>query len=182
MTREPTVTTGHTVGASCMGSGTPPSIYRCAKDQVLAACSITQGETGTSGLIGRVREGATNQLSRQKERATDGLGSVAQAVRPSTQQLREQQHDTIARYVEQLAQQLETFSAQLKDRTSMSSSTIAAPYASAVTGRAEQFTRSTAPSRGRCLPSQRSRVRWPGSAAPSHRDDGCQCRRAPAFQ
>jgi ElaB/YqjD/DUF883 family membrane-anchored ribosome-binding protein len=67
-------------------------------------------------IMGRVREGATAQLSQQKTRATEGLGSVAQAVRQSTQQLREQQHDTIAQYVEQLAQQLERFSSRLKDK------------------------------------------------------------------
>lgn len=69
-----------------------------------------------NGIVGRVRESATAQFSRQKERATDGLGSVAQAVRQSTQQLREQKHDTIAQYVEQAADQLDRLSTRLKDK------------------------------------------------------------------
>jgi ElaB/YqjD/DUF883 family membrane-anchored ribosome-binding protein len=81
-----------------------------------AATTGTQGATAQTGLMDRVREGATTQLSRQKERATDGLGTVAQAVRQSTQPLRDQQHDTIAYYVEQAAQQLETLSTRLKEK------------------------------------------------------------------
>jgi hypothetical protein len=71
---------------------------------------------GGAGLMDRVRESATSQLGAQKDRATDGLGSVAQAVRQSTQQLRDQQHETIAQYVEQAADQLERFATRLKDQ------------------------------------------------------------------
>src|SRR5690606_10158614 len=56
------------------------------------------------------------QLSSQKNRATDGLGSVAQAVRQSTRQLRDEQHDTIAQYVEQAADQIDRFSRRLRDK------------------------------------------------------------------
>lgn len=74
-------------------------------------------DTGkTAGIMGRVRDSANAQLSQQKDRATDGLGSVAHAVRQSTQQLRDQQHDTIAQYIEQAADQLEKFSARLKEK------------------------------------------------------------------
>jgi len=71
---------------------------------------------GGTGLMDRVRESATSQLGAQKDRATDGIGSVAQAVRQSTQQLRDQQHETIAQYVEQAADRLERFASTLKDR------------------------------------------------------------------
>ena len=69
-----------------------------------------------SGVMARVRETANAQLASQKERATDGLGSVVQAVRQSTQQLRDQQHDTVAQYVEQAANHLERFSQRLKNK------------------------------------------------------------------
>ena len=69
-----------------------------------------------SGIIGRVRESATAQFARQKDLATDGLGSVAHAVRQSTQQLREQRHDTIAQYVDQAADQLDRLSTRLKEK------------------------------------------------------------------
>jgi HAMP domain-containing protein len=73
-------------------------------------------QSGTRGIADRIRESATAQLSTQKDRATDGIGSVAQAVRGTTQQLREQQHETVARYVEQAADQLEKFSTTLKEK------------------------------------------------------------------
>jgi hypothetical protein len=72
--------------------------------------------SGGAGLMDRVKESATSQLGTQKDRATDGLGSVAQAVRQSTQQLRDQKHETIAQYVEQAADQLERFANRLKDK------------------------------------------------------------------
>ena len=79
----------------------------------------TTGTLGTdrqSGIVNRVRESASTQLSRQKDRATDSLGSVAHAVRQSTQQLRDQQHDTLAQYIEQAANQLDRFSARLREK------------------------------------------------------------------
>jgi len=71
---------------------------------------------GSAGLVDRVKASAATQLDAQKDRATEGLGSVAQAVRQSGQQLRDQQHDTIAQYIEQAADQLERFTTRLKDR------------------------------------------------------------------
>jgi len=71
---------------------------------------------GSAGLMDRVRDSATSQLGAQKDRATEGIDSVAQAVRQSTQQLRDQKHETIAQYVEQAADQLERFARRMKDR------------------------------------------------------------------
>jgi len=68
------------------------------------------------GVLNIVRETATSQLSSQKDRATDGLGSLARAVRQSTQSLRDNQQDTVAQYVEQAADRIEQFSSQLRDR------------------------------------------------------------------
>ena len=73
-------------------------------------------ERNTEGFMGRVRERATTQLNTQKDRATEGIGSAAQAVRQSTQQLRDQRHDTVARYIEQAADRLDRFATRLKER------------------------------------------------------------------
>jgi hypothetical protein len=73
-------------------------------------------ETSGNGIADRVRERASAQLTTQKERATDGLGTIAQVVRRSTQQLRDQQHDTVAQYIEQAADQLERLSTRLKEK------------------------------------------------------------------
>ena len=74
------------------------------------------GQGAGAGLIDKVKQGATAQLSTQKDRATEGIGSVVDAVRQSTQHLRDNQHDTIAQYVEQAAGQLERWSNQLKEK------------------------------------------------------------------
>ena len=76
----------------------------------------SQAASRPAGIMGRVRDSASAQLTQQKDRATEGIGSVAQAVRQSTFQLREQQHDTIAQYIEQAADQLEKFSTRLKEK------------------------------------------------------------------
>ena len=68
------------------------------------------------GIVDRVKESATAQLTNQKDRGTDALGSVAQAVRSSTQRLRDQQHDTIAGYVDKAADQIENWSRRLKEK------------------------------------------------------------------
>jgi hypothetical protein len=75
-----------------------------------------RNNTSTAGLMDRVKESAATQLGAQKDRATDSLGTVAQAVRQSGEQLRHQQHETIAQYIEQAADHLERFSSRLKDR------------------------------------------------------------------
>lgn len=69
-----------------------------------------------SGVMDRVKESATAQLSSQKERATDGLGSIATAVRRSSEPLRENKQDFIAEYVEKAADQIEQFSSRLRER------------------------------------------------------------------
>lgn len=78
--------------------------------------NTTHSDGGTEGIMDRVRDRATAQLSSQKDRATDGLGSVAQAVRQSTQHLRDHKQDAIAQYVEKAADQIDRFSTQLKNR------------------------------------------------------------------
>jgi len=67
-------------------------------------------------MIDRVKERAVAQLSTQKDRATEGLGSVTDFVRQGTRQLRDQQHDTLAGYVEQAADQIDRFSQQLRNK------------------------------------------------------------------
>jgi hypothetical protein len=69
-----------------------------------------------NGIVGRIRETAAAQLNSQKDKATQGLGTVASAVRESTQNLRIQQHEVAARYVEQAADQIERFSARLREK------------------------------------------------------------------
>lgn len=68
------------------------------------------------GVIDRVRDAASAQVSTQKDRATDTLGTLASAVRQSTQTLRDQQQDTVAQFVERAADQIDRFSTTLRNR------------------------------------------------------------------
>lgn len=78
--------------------------------------SSTSADDQGNSFMGRVRERAAAQLNSQKDRATEGIGTAAHAVRQSTQQLREQRHDTIAGYIESAADQLDRFASRLKDK------------------------------------------------------------------
>jgi hypothetical protein len=78
--------------------------------------STDGGGRGTARIIDKVRDTAAAQLTSQKNRATDGLGSISQAVRQSTHQLRDQEHDVIAHYIEQAADQIDRFSRSLRDK------------------------------------------------------------------
>jgi ElaB/YqjD/DUF883 family membrane-anchored ribosome-binding protein len=69
-----------------------------------------------SNVADQVREKAESQLESQKERATASLGSMASAVRQTSQKLREEQFDGVAQYVERAADQLERFSNHLRER------------------------------------------------------------------
>jgi hypothetical protein len=75
----------------------------------------TVNSTG-EGVFDRVRDSATTQLSAQKDRATDALGGIAQAVRQSTQGFRDNQQDTIAQYIDRAANSIERFSTSLRER------------------------------------------------------------------
>lgn len=75
-----------------------------------------QGQESGPALKDRIRQTANTQLNRQKDRATDELGNVAQAVRQTTQQLRERDQHTAAHYIEQAANQLQRFSEGLKNK------------------------------------------------------------------
>jgi ElaB/YqjD/DUF883 family membrane-anchored ribosome-binding protein len=78
---------------------------------------VRKDTTGQSaGLMDKLRNGASSQLGAQKDRATDGISSVAQAVRQSTQQLRDNKHEVIAGYVEQAVDRVERIADQLKHK------------------------------------------------------------------
>jgi ElaB/YqjD/DUF883 family membrane-anchored ribosome-binding protein len=74
------------------------------------------GNSQSAGLMDKLRNTAESQLGTQKDRASDGVSSVAQAVRQSTQQLRDNQHESIAQYVEQAVDRVERFAARLKEK------------------------------------------------------------------
>jgi hypothetical protein len=82
----------------------------------MAENTSQSGWSESGGIMNRVREQAGSQLNTQKNRATDGLGTVAHAVRETTQRLRDDNHETVARYAEQAAEQIERFSQGLRNK------------------------------------------------------------------
>ncbi len=75
-----------------------------------------KGNGADTGIVERVRQRAGVQLATQKDKATDGIGTMARAFRRTTQELREQQHDTLAGYIDGAADQLERLSSGLKNK------------------------------------------------------------------
>jgi HPt (histidine-containing phosphotransfer) domain-containing protein len=73
-------------------------------------------EPQSIGIVGKMKERAATQLTTQKDRATEGLGMLAHAVRHTTERLRDEQHETVATYVERAAEQLERLSSNLRGK------------------------------------------------------------------
>jgi hypothetical protein len=93
---------------STRAASSTPSVQQTGESQ--------RGENQDAGWMDRVRERAGEQLTTQKNRATEGIGSIASAVRNTTQELRQQQHDTIAEYVATAADQLDRLSTRLQNK------------------------------------------------------------------
>lgn len=70
----------------------------------------------SGGIVNRVKESAAAQLTTQKNRGTDALGQVANAVRSSTQKLRQERHETIAGYIDNAADQIDNWSRRLREK------------------------------------------------------------------
>lgn len=89
-----------------------------------SAAAPTSTDTGLSadrtrregGIVGRARDRATAQLSTQKDRATDGLGAIVQAFRQTSDRLRQDQHPTVAQYVDRATEQIERLSNRLREK------------------------------------------------------------------
>lgn len=77
---------------------------------------VGSAQERSSGIVNRVKESAAAQLTTQKNRGTDALGQVANAVRSSTQKLREERHETIAGYIDNAADHIDNWSRRLRDK------------------------------------------------------------------
>jgi hypothetical protein len=79
--------------------------------------SSGNSESTSGGSVAQtIRDQANARLNSQKDRALDGLGGVTQAIRQTTQSLRDQQHDTIARYVDQLTGHVDRITENLRQK------------------------------------------------------------------
>lgn len=64
----------------------------------------------------QAQHAAKSALEGQKGRAAQGLGSVASAIRQTGEQMRDQDQETAAHYLEKMAGQVERFSHDLRDQ------------------------------------------------------------------
>lgn len=105
-----------------MGPATNPDQPRV--DGEGSSQPVRDTEQSTAGTVrdsaGQVaeqgRERITSQLGEQKMRISQGLGSASEAIRTASQQLYEQDQSSIARYVDQGAEQLDQMARYLQDR------------------------------------------------------------------
>ena len=104
--------TSSTSATSRTGTGGEPSGARSSS----GTRQQSNRENPGGGLMNRVKESATAQLAGQKDRGTDALGTVAQAIRQSTQRLRDEQHESIATFVDRAADQIEGWSRRLREK------------------------------------------------------------------
>jgi hypothetical protein len=72
--------------------------------------------SSTHDVADRIRGAASTQLSQQKTRATDGLTGLSDTIRQSTQTFRDNNQDTVARYVEMAADRIDQVARHLRDR------------------------------------------------------------------
>src|SRR3954464_9970283 len=81
-----------------------------------ASTGSTSRRSAMDNLMNTVKQRAAAQLDTQKTRATDGLSVMANAVRQTTQTLRNDHHESLAQYVDRAADQLERFSNVIRDK------------------------------------------------------------------
>jgi len=82
------------------------------------ASQVADRVQSTAGQVAeQVQQQATSRIDEQKERASGGLGSLAQAVRQTGQELRRQDEGSaVAQYADSAAQQLERMASYLRTR------------------------------------------------------------------
>lgn len=74
-----------------------------------------QAQAKASELTGQARDQVGTQLAGQKDRVAESLGGVAQSLRQTSQQLREQDQQGMTDYVDRAAAQVERFSGYLRE-------------------------------------------------------------------
>jgi len=73
-----------------------------------------QAQQAAGQVIDQARQQVSSRLAGQKDRAAEGLTSVAHALRQTSQQLREQDQQTVTGYIESAASQVERVSNYLR--------------------------------------------------------------------
>ncbi len=89
------------------------------KDQLAqkAGQVVDQAQQQTSQAVDQVRGNAFQMMDQQKQRAADGLGSVAQALHQTGDNLGNSQQDALGQYAHRAADAVDQFSQQLRTKS-----------------------------------------------------------------
>ncbi len=114
-----TENTNYSGSSNTIGSSRSSEIYDTGvKAQQKTGELIDQAQEKVGEVADKVKEQASSQATTQKDRAAEGLGSVADAIRQTGDQLR--QNDKVApvaQYTDQLAMGIESVSNFIKNRS-----------------------------------------------------------------
>jgi hypothetical protein len=104
--------------ASAAGQQTASTSYQggSASQSQQSPYQSQTGTNGDNGIAQKIREQVNARLSSQKDRALDGVGGVTEAIRRTSQTLRDNQHDTVAQYLEQALGQVDRFAETLRQK------------------------------------------------------------------
>jgi hypothetical protein len=94
------------------GSGAVSNVTEQARATAGQIAEEAQHRAGQA--VDTARQQVASRVSSQKDRAAEGLGSVAQALRQTGQQLREQDQAGVTDYIDRAAAQVERFSGYLQ--------------------------------------------------------------------
>lgn len=109
-----TAPVGTAFGSGTRGQDDAGGATPTVGEQVQEVAEQVQESAGQ--LIGQVRTQASTQLTTQKDRAAEGLGVVAQALRQTGEQVRAQDQAMVAQYLDGIAGQAERLSDQLRSQ------------------------------------------------------------------
>jgi len=107
-----------TTGTHGTGGTDPTGAVRDAADQPTGTVgtAVEQAKEKAGELVEQAKGQATPRLESQKERAAEGLGNTARALRQTSQQLREQEDGPVAQYAERAADRIERAADYLRGR------------------------------------------------------------------
>lgn len=116
----PVVNTGRTGkgrSGSSAGTGSDSPVQDVVQQaQDTAGQVMDQAQEAAGKVVDQVRETASSQLSTQKDRAAETVGTVAQVIRSAGESLKGQNQSGIAQYADQAAERVEQFSSYLQNR------------------------------------------------------------------
>lgn len=109
-------TGNRSTAASQAGQGGSGTMREMADQAKSAAGQIRdEAQQQASRTLDTAREQVTSRVAGQKDRAAEGLSTVAQALRQTGNQLREQDQQGLTDYIDRAASQVERFSTYLQN-------------------------------------------------------------------